>query len=60
MVPRPPPRPEIVPPELAITLPLEQLWSQLPQLKRQELLRQLTRIVAQRLASSPAKEVADE
>jgi len=45
---------------LAITLPLEQLWSQLPQLKRQELLRQLTRIVAQRLASSPAKEVADE
>jgi hypothetical protein len=44
---------------LAITLPLEQLWNQLPQLRRQELLGQLTRMVAQRLAPS-AKEVADE
>jgi hypothetical protein len=45
---------------LAITLPLEQLWGQLPQPRRQELLKQLTRIVAQRLAPSQAKEVADE
>jgi hypothetical protein len=45
---------------LAITLPLEQLWNQLPQLRRQELLRQLTRIVVQRLASSRTKEASDE
>jgi hypothetical protein len=57
---RPPPRPAIVPPELAITVPLEQLWNRLPQRRRQELLGQLTRIVAQRLAPSPGKGAADE
>jgi hypothetical protein len=42
------------------TLPLEQLWNQLPQLRRQELLGRLTQIMAQRLASSSGKEAADE
>jgi hypothetical protein len=45
---------------LPIALPLEQLWNQLPQLRRQELLRQLTQMVVQRLAPSAGKEAADE
>lgn len=41
-------------------VPLEQLWTQLPQIRRQELLGQLTRILAQRLAPRDGKEAADE
>ena len=40
-------------------MPLEQLWTRLPDAQRQELLVQLTRILAQRLAPSN-KEAADE
>src|SRR5436305_9215599 len=39
-----PPRPAVTPPELAIIVPLEQLWTRLPPMRRQELLGQLTRI----------------
>jgi hypothetical protein len=38
---------------------LDQLWSQLPPLQRQELLGQLTKILMQQLAS-PEKEAANE
>jgi hypothetical protein len=44
---------------LATIIPLEQLWSRIPPLRRQELLGQLTRILAQRLAP-PSKEETDE
>jgi hypothetical protein len=40
-------------------MPLEQLWTRLPAVQRQELLGQLTRILAQRLAP-PEQEAADE
>ncbi len=40
-------------------VPLEQLWTRLPQISRQELLAQLTRILAQRLAPD-SKEAVDE
>jgi hypothetical protein len=39
---------------------LEQLWTRLPPMQRQELLGQLTRILAQRLAPADSKEEADE
>jgi len=39
---------------------LEQLWTRLAQIRRQELLGQLTRILAQRLAPPTNKEQADE
>ena len=55
----PPPR-RIAPPELATIVPLEQLWTRLPPIKRQELLGQLTRILAQRLTPPDSKEAADE
>jgi hypothetical protein len=41
-------------------MPLEQLWTRLPPMRRQELLGQLTRILAQRLAPPDMKEEADE
>jgi len=41
-------------------VPLEQLWTRLPPTSRQELLSQLTRILAQRLAPRSSKEAADE
>lgn len=41
-------------------VPLEQLWTRLPPIRRQELLGQLTRILAQRLAPSDSKEEADD
>jgi len=56
----PPPRQTITPSELATVVPLEQLWKRLPQMTRQELLGQLTRILAQRLAALDSKEAADE
>jgi hypothetical protein len=39
---------------------LEQLWMRLPPIARQELLVQLTRILAQRLSPPSSKEAADE
>lgn len=56
----PPPRPTKTPRPAATVVPLEQLWNQLPIAKRQELLRHLTRILAQRLAPPSSKEEADE
>jgi hypothetical protein len=56
----PPPRRTSDPPELATIVPLEQLWTRLPPIRRQELLGQLTRILAQRLAPPDNKEAADE
>jgi len=44
---------------LPATVPLEQLWIRLPHVQRQELLGQLTRILAQQLPPS-SKEAADE
>jgi hypothetical protein len=41
-------------------VPLEQLWMRLPQITRQELLGQLTRMVAQRLDPPDGREAADE
>lgn len=41
-------------------VPLEQLWTRLPLIRRQELLGQLTRILAQRLAPPDSKEEADD
>ena len=58
--PVPPPRPTNAPPELATIVPLEQLWTRLSQSQRQELLGQLTRILAQRLVPPERKETADE
>jgi len=56
----PPPRPTNQLVESATALPLEQLWTQLPAVQRQELLSQLTRIVAQRLTPLTQQEAADE
>jgi hypothetical protein len=56
---RPPPRPTITLAESVTSMPLEQLWTRLPQSKRQELLTHLTRMLAQRLASLREEE-ADE
>jgi len=44
---------------LANIVPLEQLWTRIAPIRRQELLGQLTRILARRLAP-PSKEEADE
>jgi hypothetical protein len=41
------------------SVPLEQLWRRLPAVQRQELLGQLTRVLAQRLVP-PKQEAADE
>ena len=55
----PPPRQTTAPPEPATIVRLEQLWTRIPPIQRQELFGQLTRILTQRLAS-PRKEQADE
>ncbi len=57
---RPPPRQTIDPPEYVNSVPLEQLWTRLPQMQRQELLGQLTRILTQRLTPRDSKEVSNE
>jgi hypothetical protein len=44
---------------MASIVPLDQLWSRIAPIRRQELLGQLTRILAQRLAP-PGREEADE
>jgi hypothetical protein len=46
--------------ETAASVPLEQLWTRLPAHQRQELIGQLTRILAQRLAPPHEQEAADE
>jgi hypothetical protein len=56
----PPPRSTSAPSHPATVVPLEQLWTRLPQIQRQELLGQLTRILAQRLAPADRKEATDE
>ena len=56
----PPPRRPINAPQPAMVVPLEQLWTQIPHARRQELLGQLTRILAQRLIPPSNKEEADE
>ena len=58
--PVPPLRQTVAPLEPATAVPLEQLWTRLPPTRRQEMLRPLTRILAQRLAPLGKKEVADE
>ena len=59
-IPSPPPRLTNAPSRPATVVPLEQLWAQLPQIRRQELVGQLTRILAQRLAPHERKEATDE
>jgi hypothetical protein len=43
-----------------MVIPLDQLWTQIPPARRQELLEQLTRILALELAAPTRKEAADE
>ena len=59
-VTRPPPRPTIDRLQVATTVPLEQLWTRLPENKRHELLVQLSRILTQRLTPPTDKEETDE
>jgi len=56
----PPPRGPIDPPQSATIVPLDQLWTWIPHARRQELLGQLTRILARQLAPPNSKEEADE
>ena len=56
----PPPRPTLASPKPATVVALEQLWTRIPLARQQELLRQLTRMLAQRLAPPDSKEEADE
>jgi len=56
----PPPRRPITAPQPAMVVPLERLWTRIPQTRRQELLGQLTRILARQLAPPSSKEEADE
>jgi hypothetical protein len=44
----------------ATVVPLDQLWQRIPATRQQELLGQLTRILAQRLAPPLNQEEADE
>jgi hypothetical protein len=43
-----------------MVVPLDQLWTRIPRTRRQELLEQLSRILAQQLAPPSSKEEADE
>ena len=56
----PPPRRPITAPQPAMVVPLEQLWTRIPHARRQELLEQLSRILAQQLAPPSSEEEADE
>ena len=56
----PPPRPTTDPLQVATTVPLEQLWTRLPQTKQHELLIHLSRMLAQRLTPPIDKEETDE
>jgi hypothetical protein len=44
----------------AMVVPLDQLWTRIPPARRQELLGQLTRILARQLAAPTRKEAANE
>lgn len=55
-----PPRLPNRPRASATVVPLEQLWARLPSTQRQELLGQLTRILARQLAPPIRREAADE
>jgi len=57
---RPPPRGPATAPKPAMVVPLEQLWTRISRTRRQELLGQLTRILAQQLAPPSSREAADE
>jgi hypothetical protein len=59
-VPRPPPRPATNASQVAITVPLEQLWTRLAPTRQRELLTQLSRILSERLTPVTDKEQADE
>ena len=56
----PPPRPTKTSLPTATVVPLDQLWQRIPATRQQELLGQLTRILAQRLAPLLNQEEADE
>ena len=56
----PPPRPAIATPQPATVVPLDQLWTRIPPTRRQELIGQLTRILARRLAPPTMREAAHE
>jgi len=56
----PPPRRPITAPQAATVVPLEQLWTRIPQARRQELLGQLTRVLSRQLAPPSSKGAADE
>ena len=56
----PPPRGSITAPQPATVVPLEQLWTRIPKTRQRELLGQLTRILAQRMAPPSSKGEADE
>jgi hypothetical protein len=43
-----------------MVVPLDQLWPRIPPARRQELLGQLTRILARQLAAPTRKEAANE
>ena len=56
----PPPRGPVSTTQPATIVPLEQLWTRIPRPRRQELLEQLSRILAQQLAPPSSEEEADE
>ncbi len=56
----PPPRLPVALSQSATIVPLEQLWTRILPERRQELLEQLTRILARQLAPPVRKEEADE
>lgn len=57
----PPPRQTAAPSDpTTSTLPLAQLWTQLPQHTREQFLSQLTRMLEQRLVPAEGEEPADE
>ena len=56
----PPPRRSTGTSQPATVVPLEQLWTQIPETCRRELLGQLTRILTQRMAPPSCREETDE
>ena len=62
--PDPPPRPVNPSSQPTLVVRLEQLWTQIPQVQRQAVLRQLTQMLAQQMAQQMAphsrQEGADE
>ena len=59
VIPCPPPF-ALNPTSSTQVVPLDQLWSQIPLAQRQEVLRQLTQMMAQRLAHPARREAGDE